>query len=251
MGSSADMGGTELTNPASHAWRTENGELSMEAYLGTILPWPGTYAPAGWAYCDGRSLSINSYAALFAVIGTNYGGDGQSTFKLPDLRGRTILGTNSQPPLTTRLLGQTGGAETATATGTGTGSLTLTVANLPAHNHTASLSLSGLTGTTTINVGTGTGGQLLATEGCTLASTAGGATGAAIYQLSSVAPVAPVKLGGVSTTVGGSGSVTVNNTGNGAAIPIGVNVTASGATLPPFLVLNYIICLVGLFPSRN
>lgn len=223
----------------------------MEAFLGTILPWPGTYAPANWAFCDGRLLQVNMYQALFAIIGTQYGGNGSSTFALPDLRGRTILGTNGQPPLSNRTPGQFGGTEAVTAVGTGAASVTLTVANLPAHNHNATLSLSGLGATTDISVSTGNGGQLAATQGATLASTAPGASGAAIYQLSTVPPVAPVTLGGVKTTVTGSGSVTVDNTGGGAAVPVNMTVNTQVPTMPPFLALNYIICLNGLFPSRN
>lgn len=223
----------------------------MDAFLGTILPWPASYAPAGWAFCDGRILQVNQYQALFAVIGPQYGGNGSTTFALPDLRGRTILGTNGQPPLSNRTAGQHGGAESVSAVGSGAASVTLTQANLPAHTHNATLSMSGLNAVTDISVSTGTGGQLAATQGATLASTASGASGAAIYQPSSVAPVAPVTLGGVSTTVSGSGSVTVANTGDGAAVPVNVTVTTPVATLPPFLALNYIICLNGIFPTRN
>lgn len=223
----------------------------MDAFLGTILPWPASYAPAGWAFCDGRILQVNQYQALFAVIGPQYGGNGSTTFALPDLRGRTILGTNGQPPLSNRTAGQHGGAESVSAVGSGAASVTLTQANLPAHTHNATLSMSGLNAVTDISVSTGTGGQLAATQGATLASTAAGASGAAIYQPSSVAPVAPVTLGGVSTTVSGSGSVTVANTGDGAAVPVSVTVTTPVATLPPFLTLNYIICLNGIFPTRN
>jgi microcystin-dependent protein len=111
--------------------------------------------------------------------------------------------------------------------------------------------LSGLGATTDISVSTGTGGQLAATQGATLASTAAGASGAAIYQLSSVAPVAPVTLGGVKTTVTGNGSVTVDSTGDGAPATVNVSVNTQVPTMTPFLVLNYIICLNGYYPSRN
>ena len=223
----------------------------MEAFLGTILPWPGTYAPRDWAFCDGSLLQINTYQALYAVIGAQYGGDGRTTFALPDLRGRTVLGPNGPAPLTPRPVAQKGGAETVAAVGTGTGAVTLTAANLPSHTHAATLSLSGLGATTDISVGTGTGGQLAATQGATLTSTAAGASGAAIYQLSSVAPVAPVTLGGVKTTVTGTGTVTVDPTGGGAPAPVSVSVNTAVPTMTPFLVLNYIICLNGLYPSRN
>jgi len=220
----------------------------MDAFLGTILPWPGTYAPRGWAFCDGSILQINSNQALYAIIGIQYGGNGTTTFALPDLRGRTVLGPNGQAPLSGRPLADKGGAESVAAVGTG--AVTLTPANLPAHTHTATLSLTGLDATTDISVGTGTtGGQLLATAGATLTSTAAGASGAAIYQPSTVTPVSPVSLGGVKTTVNGTGSVTVAPTGGGA--PAAVSVSTQVPTMTPFLVLNYIICLNGIYPSRN
>ena len=223
----------------------------MDAFLGTILPWPGTYAPVGWAFCDGSLLQIQTYQALYSILGTQYGGDGHTTFALPDLRGRTVLGPNGHAPLTPRAVGQAGGAETVTAVGTGTGALTLTQANLPAHTHNATLSLSGLWASTDISVGTGTGGQLAATPGATLTSTAAGAAGAAIYQAASVVPVAPVSLGGVKTTFSGNGSVTVDPAGGGAPAVVSVSVNAQVPTMTPFLVLNYILCLNGIYPSRD
>ena len=227
----------------------------MEAFLGTILPWPANFAPAGWAFCDGSLLQVQQYQALFSILSNKYGGDGINNFAVPDLRGRTVLGPNGPTPLTARPLAQKGGAETVTAvgTGTGTGAVTLTTANLPAHTHNATLSLSGLNATTDISVSTGTGGQLAATPGATLSSTAAGASGAAIYQVSSAAAVAPITLGGVKTTVDGTGAVTVASTGGGApaALSVSVSVNTPVATMTPFLVLNYIICLNGIYPTRN
>ncbi len=225
----------------------------MDAFLGTIFAWPGTYAPSVWAYCDGRSLQINTYAGLFAVISTQFGGDGMSTFKLPDLRGRMVLGANGPTPLTNRAIGAFGGLEQATATGTGATNVTLTTANIPSHTHAATLSLAGLTGDTKISVGTAlTGGLTLASQDATLNSTVGGIPGAAsIYLPAATTQTAPVTLGGVTTTVGGSGSVSIDNTGSGTAFPVSVNVAVTTPTLPPYLVLNYIICLQGIYPSRG
>ncbi len=90
----------------------------------------GNYAPEAWAFCDGSMLSVNTYTALFSVIGTKYGGDGVSTFALPDLRGRIPLGVGTGLNLTPRLLGNSGGTET----------VTLTTAELPAHTHPFSAS---------------------------------------------------------------------------------------------------------------
>lgn len=223
----------------------------MDAFLGTILAWPIEYAPQDWAFCDGRSLNINQYAALYSLIGTQYGGDGKVTFNLPDLRGRVVLGANALSPLTPHALGKTGGAEVVAATGTGSTSITLTTANLPAHTHTATLSLAGLSGDTKINVSTGVGGQNNATQGATLTGTTGGTQNAAsIYLPSGTAQTAPVTLGGVTTTVTGTGSVAIGNTGSGTAIPVAMNVVTNTPTMPPYMALNFIICLVGIYAPR-
>ena len=71
----------------------------------------GTFAPRNWAFCDGQILPISNYTALFSLLGTTYGGDGRTTFALPDLRGRTAVHPGDGPGLTRRLLGQRGGTE--------------------------------------------------------------------------------------------------------------------------------------------
>ena len=96
-----------------------------EAYLGEIRMFGGSYAPQNWAPCDGRLLSIADYDALYYLLGTAYGGDGVSTFGLPDLRGRLPIGMGQGPGLTRRVLGQSLGEE----------SVTLTLAQAPAHTH--------------------------------------------------------------------------------------------------------------------
>ena len=83
----------------------------MEAFLGTILMFAGNYAPRGWMFCEGQELPIQQYQAIFALIGTTYGGDGKRTFKLPDLRGRFPLQPNLSDPNMPRVTaGQTGGS---------------------------------------------------------------------------------------------------------------------------------------------
>lgn len=222
----------------------------MDAFLGTILPWPISYAPRGWVFCDGSALPINQYTALFALISTQYGGDGKTNFKVPDLRGRTILGTNGQTPLSNHPLAFTGGAEQATVNAAGAASVTLTTANLPSHTHSATLAPGGLTAKTAISVSTGTNGQLPATQDATLSATASGASGAAIYLPAGTAQTTPVTLGGVTTTIGGGGAVTVGNTGNGAPVDVNVTVPVVTPTMPPYMALNYIICVEGIYPSR-
>ena len=68
--------------------------MVMDPYLGTIMLWPCDFEPEGWAICDGRMLNIRTNTALFALLGTSYGGDGKTNFQLPDLRGRVLFGTS-------------------------------------------------------------------------------------------------------------------------------------------------------------
>lgn len=115
-----------------------------EPFIGQIVMFGGNFAPRGWALCDGQLLPISSNSALFSILGTTYGGDGVSTFGLPDLRGRSPMHPGSGPGLTPRQLGQKGGAER----------VTLTTNQLPAHSH--DMELTSGNGTTNNPVGVGT-----------------------------------------------------------------------------------------------
>jgi len=97
----------------------------MEPLLGEIRMFGGNFAPRGWAICDGSLLAIASNSALFSILGTTYGGDGRTTFALPDLRGRSPMNAGNGPGLTPRTLGEAGGQET----------VTLLTTQMPAHNH--------------------------------------------------------------------------------------------------------------------
>ena len=83
-----------------------------EPFLAEIVMFAGNFAPRGWAYCDGQLLPISSNSALFSLLGTTYGGDGRTTFALPDLRGRIPMGPRNGAGLSNRRLGEKGGAET-------------------------------------------------------------------------------------------------------------------------------------------
>lgn len=96
-----------------------------QPFVGEIRFFAGNFAPAGWALCDGSLLSIAENETLFQLIGTTYGGDGETTFALPDLRGRIPLHAGSGPGLTPRQLGESDGTET----------VTLTAAQMPPHAH--------------------------------------------------------------------------------------------------------------------
>src|SRR5436305_2674029 len=118
-------------------------------YVGEIRMFGGTFAPAGWAFCNGEVLPISENETLFNLIGTTYGGDGQSTFALPDLQGRVPLHVGSG-----FVLGQNGGSE----------SVTLTTQQIPGHNHTANTTAAAGTtnvpNNTAIFADTGTAGAI-------------------------------------------------------------------------------------------
>ncbi len=97
----------------------------MDEYIGMIKTFAGYFVPYGYFECDGRSLRINEFAALYTLIGTRYGGDGETYFNLPDLRSRSIIGTGDQSGLTPQTLGEAGGVE----------QVMLTQSQIPPHNH--------------------------------------------------------------------------------------------------------------------
>ena len=97
----------------------------QEPYLGDVRMFGGNFAPRTWAFCDGRLLSISQNSALYSLLGTTYGGDGITTFALPDLRGRVPVGQGQAPGLSNYVMGQRAGTE----------QVTLLMSNLPSHNH--------------------------------------------------------------------------------------------------------------------
>ena len=164
--------------------------------LGEITMFAGNFAPRNWALCDGQLLPISSNSALFSILGTTYGGDGRTTFALPDLRSRASVHAGNGPGLSPRSLGQKNGTETNT----------MTIAEMPNHNHTLNTKEEGTTADANGNFVAGSG------------------------QLSF----------GTST----------DNDLNAAAIgDTGGNQPQNN--MQPFLVVNYIIALQGVFPSRN
>lgn len=96
-----------------------------EPFIGEIRLLPYTFTPYGWAACNGQLLPVNQYSTLFALIGTTFGGDGTTTFGVPDLRARAAIGFGNGPGLTPRAVGQTGGES----------SVTLNAGQIPSHNH--------------------------------------------------------------------------------------------------------------------
>ena len=101
----------------------------MEQFIGQIMMFGGNFAPRNWAFCDGQLLAISQNQALFSILGTTYGGDGRTTFGLPDLRGRVPVHAGSGPGLPSVRLGQKGGEAT----------VTLNANQMPAHAHSATI----------------------------------------------------------------------------------------------------------------
>lgn len=191
----------------------------MEPFIGEIKMFGGNFAPRGYAYCMGQTMSISQNTALFALLGTTYGGNGQTTFGLPDLRGRSPVGQFQGPGLTPIVLGETGGLE----------AVTLLQSQMPAHNHLAS-------GTCTLYVaGTPTSTTLSPTpDNDVLGGSSAGSAGAASIWSSEMKD--PVPLANPSSL-----QVTVQMAGGSQ--PVGIR--------SPFLGINFIIALDGIFPSRN
>ncbi|MBT9097285.1 phage tail protein [Methylovulum psychrotolerans] len=175
-----------------------------EPFVGEIRMVGFNYAPRGWALCDGHTLPVAQYQALFALLGVTYGGDGRTTFGLPDLRGRVPVNQGTGPGLSTYVMGQKAGSET----------VTLTSAQIPNHTHSLNVSSSQGTLATPVN-------NFLAV---------------------------PVDNNGTANMQ--DFAPTANATMNAAAIgATGGN--QAHTNIQPYLCVNFIIALNGIFPSRN
>jgi microcystin-dependent protein len=200
----------------------------METYMGTIVAWAPNYAPSQWLFCLGQTLSISANNALFAILGTTYGGNGTTTFQLPNLAGRVPVGAGSGAGLTTYTLGEVGGTE----------KVTLNITNLPSHTHVATVA--GLA----INSITIKASSQDATDHAP--SPTANSIAAPIYigdgsQVAGFNNVAPDTA--LSVAASGTISGTVTNALTGGNIPVPI--------IQPYLALNYIICTQGIFPPRN
>ena len=173
------------------------------AMLGEIRMFAGNFAPRGWALCNGALLAISQNDALFALLGTTYGGDGQSTFALPDLRGRVPMHNGQGPGLSSYTEGETVGVE----------SVTLLVAQMGAHNHNLRMQCNGDAGSATL------------------------ATPVNAYP---------------GQTEGGTPYANKTNAAMGSGGGGGI---AGGGqpheNVQPYLAVNFIIAVEGIFPSRN
>jgi len=186
-----------------------------DPYLGEIRMFGGNYAPLGWAFCDGELLSISENDALFTLLGTTYGGDGVTTFGLPDLRSRSPIGWGTGPGLSTIGLGELAGTE----------NVSLTLAQLPAHSHGAQAQIS-----------------IPAVESSNNVQSAPAAT----------TRLGPVAANGRAGTLYSTDPATTNLAPFSS--PVTLSSTGGSQPLPvrdPGLGINFIIALQGIFPPRS
>lgn len=217
----------------------------MDFMMGGIIQFGGTYAPKGWAFCDGHLLDINQNSALFAILGTIYGGDGRTSFGLPDLRGRIPIGVGSGPGLTQVFQGYPTGSEFQR----------LQSQQMPLHSHNATFSGTGgstgtaISATVTVKAKVGLGDQDNAGGDGKYWATGQGVDGRNLH---------PVEKGYSSTadTTMASDAVTVDITGGGGITGGTVAIGQTGGGQPfsimqPALGMQFILALEGIFPSRN
>ncbi|MCB0641578.1 MAG: phage tail protein [Phaeodactylibacter sp.] len=188
----------------------------MEPIIGQIMMFAGNFAPRGWAFCEGQLLQIAQYTALFSLIGTSYGGDGRTTFGLPDFRGRVPNSQGQTPGGNNFPLGHKGGVT----------DVTLSLLEMPQHNHTGQSRIQGkFTFLASPNAGTTndpTNGYLSATTSNMYIDKA--------------------------TATAEMGSVPVDFNTN-------LNLSTAGGSQPhtnmqPYLPLNFVIALQGIYPNR-
>jgi microcystin-dependent protein len=181
----------------------------MQGTLAVVTMFASNFAPKGWAFCNGQILPINLNQALFSLLGTTYGGNGTTTFALPNLQGRVPVGWGNAPGMSSYVIGQAAGNT----------STTLTLNNLPAHEH----------GAGTIPVGIDCDSNAASEQfpdGFYVAGLNNSFNTSATDGVSMQAPVY---------------SAVIGTAGNTQPIPL----------MSPYLVVNFIICLSGIFPSRS
>jgi microcystin-dependent protein len=223
----------------------------MEAFVGTLMPVAFNYAPSGWMKCEGQLLSISQYSALFSLLGTMYGGDGNVTFGLPDLRGRVPVGAGQAPGLSPVMQGQVWGAENATVNVTGSAAVTIDAAHLPKHTHPVALTGDQLKATSTLYATSSGPGTTSPAEGSALGNTGAGPGSAAIYVGNGAAPGTALNSGSVTTKLADVNADTGENAGGSGTINAPVSGTGRTSVTQPSLGMNWIICVNGIYPSRG
>jgi len=214
----------------------------MDFNMGNIVLFGGSFAPKEWAFCHGQLAPISQNQALFAILGTTWGGDGRTTYGLPDMRGRVPIGTGQGPGLTDVREGEKWGIETQA----------LQIPQMPAHTHSATFRPSGG------SAGTG----LTANVTVNAASTANADTPSGNYWADAVSDfggetVTTKNFGTSSSVTMASDAVQVSISGStggitGGTVIIGQEGGASEfSIMQPTLGINYIIAIEGTFPARN
>jgi len=189
----------------------------MEGTIGEIRMFAGNFAPKNWAFCQGQLIAIQSNTALFSILGTYYGGNGTTTFGLPNLQGRTAVGAGQGPGLTDYVLGEM----------TGTENISLIITEMPAHTHNVILGMT-----------------------ATLSARCVGDDGTVptpVNNFPAITTSNPYSPGPPDSAMGAQ-SMTLT----GTITQVGV----TGKSMPhnnlqPLLAMNYIVCMYGVYPARN
>lgn len=193
----------------------------MDFYIAAIMGWGPTWAPRAWTLCAGQLLAISQYSAVFSLIGTIYGGDGRTTFRLPDLRGRAPIGAGQSPGTSFHAQGAMQGSEYHT----------LSVLEMPVHNHSANTQ--GLT--VFIEASTTNASSATPATGNTLGTVVDATSFGDIHVYGTGAPDVALAGGAI------AGNIIIGNTGGSQSFSI----------VQPIQAIQYIFCLQGIFPPRN
>lgn len=240
-----------------------------DPFIGQIQPVAFSYAPYGWASANGTPMTINQQQALYALIGTRYGGDGVTTFWLPNLNGRVAIGytTGGQlPGISNYQIAQFGGHETTT----------LVTMNVPPHIHGATATttlasttvsattvvtpnISGLTATTTLNCLTAPSAKIPTPVGnlFTVPAVQGAGTPVQAFAAPGTGTAGVMAPGAATTALTGSISApATTNVSAATNVSVSVSVAPNAGGTPfdnrvPYLAINYMIALLGVFPPRN
>lgn len=214
-----------------------------EPFTGEIKILGFTFPPRGYSLCSGQTMSISQNTALFSLLGTYYGGDGQSTFKLPDLRSRVPVGQGQGLGLSNYPIGAATGTETTT----------LLTTNMPAHTHPAVTqvqgNVTGITAATVVKVLAAPTARVIAPANNYMTVPVTAATppvGIQAYAADGSGTPTALNSGTATTTISGG---TISTTANTTIGSTGQNVPFSN--LQPLLAINYSIAIQGIYPARN
>jgi microcystin-dependent protein len=201
----------------------------MDTFIGQIIMFAGNFAPRDWAFCDGELLPISQNQSLYSILGTTYGGDGRTTFGLPDFRGRVPIGQGQGNGLTTRRMGEQIGIE----------DVTLSTAQMPIHSHAAETTISGSSVTAKLKASSAEGTTNVPLNNYLAKPSNIGLQSINMYDSSADIEMASdaieIDLSAVTA------NTTTDDTGGNSA----------HNNIQPSLVMNYIICVNGVYPSRS